>query len=326
MALATLAILSIGDMGLGVAKLLLANNYRVLTNASDRSQATKDRAKGAGVQLVSSDEELATKSDYILSIVPPRDALSIAQRILTVSSLPSFRARERPLYYLDLNAISPRSAREIEELFKPESERLRFIDGGIIGGPPKLSDNSEPSDDPRSWIRPSIPMSGPYPLSEAQPSGAHLADVLNSNHIASEIGQASGLKMCFASLTKGMTALAIQSFTTAHRLGVVTELQNHLEHYSPKTLALAHNGLTGMPPKAYRWVREMAEIGDTFAEDGGFNADENIFSAVSKTYDLVAYGTELGNEKTGARVRGKTAEDVAALMSGGIDKRKVKTE
>ena len=34
--LATCGILSIGDMGLGIAKLLIANNYKVVTNASDR--------------------------------------------------------------------------------------------------------------------------------------------------------------------------------------------------------------------------------------------------------------------------------------------------
>lgn len=34
--LATCGILSIGDMGLGIAKLLIANNYRVITNARDR--------------------------------------------------------------------------------------------------------------------------------------------------------------------------------------------------------------------------------------------------------------------------------------------------
>jgi predicted dinucleotide-binding enzyme len=34
--LATVAILSIGSMGVGVARLLLAHNYRVITNASDR--------------------------------------------------------------------------------------------------------------------------------------------------------------------------------------------------------------------------------------------------------------------------------------------------
>lgn len=274
---------------------------------------------------MSSDEELVVNSDYILSIVPPRDALSTAQRILQASTLPSFSHRKgRPLYYLDLNAISPRSAREIEQLFQPVSSVLRLIDGSIIGAPPKLK--SDKPDDPTFWSRPSIPASGPYPLSDAHPSGANLAKVLNMRHIAPEIGQASGLKMCFASLTKGMTALAIQSFTTAHRLGVLGELQDHLESYSPKTLALAQNGLVGMPPKAYRWVREMEEIGETFATDGGFEGEENVFKGVSKTYDLVAYGTELGNEKTEGRRRGKTADDVAALMSEGIDRRKVKTE
>jgi hypothetical protein len=34
--LATIAILSIGSMGAGVARLLVAHNYRVITNASDR--------------------------------------------------------------------------------------------------------------------------------------------------------------------------------------------------------------------------------------------------------------------------------------------------
>lgn len=34
--LATVGIQSIGDMGLGIARLLIANNYRVITNATGR--------------------------------------------------------------------------------------------------------------------------------------------------------------------------------------------------------------------------------------------------------------------------------------------------
>ena len=34
--LATLGILSIGDMGVGIARLLAANRFKVITNASDR--------------------------------------------------------------------------------------------------------------------------------------------------------------------------------------------------------------------------------------------------------------------------------------------------
>lgn len=70
----------------------------------------------------------------------------------------------------------------------------------------------------------------------------------------------------------------------------------------------------------------MEEIGDTFTEDGGFEEEECIFRGVSKTYELMAHGTALGQELTGSRKRGKTADDVAALMSEGIEKRKIKVE
>ncbi|KAG9575767.1 hypothetical protein KCU77_g15341, partial [Aureobasidium melanogenum] len=80
-----------------------------------------------------------------------------------------------------------------------------------------------------------------------------------------------------------------------------------------------------MPPKAYRWVREMEEIDATLAEDGGFE-EESIFSGIARTYELVAHGTDLGKEKTERRNRGKTTEDVALLMSEGIEKRKQKMD
>ncbi|GAB7343973.1 hypothetical protein MBLNU457_1910t2 [Dothideomycetes sp. NU457] len=320
--LATLGVLSIGEMGLGVARLLTANNYRVITNIAGRSPSTAKRAEAASVQLVHTDEDLASQSDCILSIVPPRDALATARRILDVSSSPSFKRRTAPLYYLDLNAVSPRSAREIEELFSQASGQIRLIDGAIIGGPPRPKDDSNIKGE---WYCPSLPISGPHKLSDMTPAGAQLAKVLNTKHISPDIGGASGLKMCFASLTKGFTALAIQSFTTAHRLGVTTELQEHFSSYSPKTLELTRT-LTTMPPKAYRWVREMQEISATFHEDGGFDKDEDIFGGIAGVYDLVANGTDLGLEKTEDRKRGMDREDVARLMSEGIEKRKLKTD
>jgi len=41
--LATIGILSIGDMGIGIARLLLANDFAVITNASDRRSVIFDR-------------------------------------------------------------------------------------------------------------------------------------------------------------------------------------------------------------------------------------------------------------------------------------------
>lgn len=270
------------------------------------------------MDLVPTDTDLCNTADYILSIVPPRDALATAQRIVKASSNPAFRKRSNPLYFVDLNAVSPRSAREINDIFAKSSPDVRLIDGGIIGAPPRLKEDGE-------WYRPSVPVSGPYKLSEAQQSGERLAEVLNVKHVNDAIGSATGLKMCFAALSKGFTALAIQSLTTAHNLGVVSELKEHLQAFNPGA-AKSVESVTRMPPKAYRWVKEMEEIAETFEADGGFESGESIFRPIAQVYDLVAYGTDLGAEITEDRKRGKTVEDVAVLMSEGTAKRKEKTD
>lgn len=59
----TVGILSIGQMGFGIAQLLLAHGFHVATNVSDRSSATKDRATSASIECVSSDAELVAKVD-----------------------------------------------------------------------------------------------------------------------------------------------------------------------------------------------------------------------------------------------------------------------
>lgn len=278
------------------------------------------------MELVSTDEELAATSDYIISIVPPRDAMATAQRIMEVSTTSSFTKRTHPLYYLEMNAVSPKLIRSINGLFGSFGDQIRFIDGAVIGSAPSLKDDQTDPSKVEAWKRPSIPMSGPHRLEDAERSGSHLASIIGARHISDDIGAASGLKMSFACLTKGFTGLAIQSFTTAHRLGVLPELQQHLQQISPKTFDLANASMPRMPPKAYRWVREMEEIEATLAEDGGFEGEESIFGGIARTYDLVAHGTDLGNEKTERRNRGKTAEDVAVLMSEGIERRKQKTD
>lgn len=312
-------------MGLGIAKLLQSENYRIVTNITGRSAQTHERARSINVELLSSDVELVKEADYILSIVPPRDAELTANRVIAaLSSKMSASSRqpgdERPLYYLDLNAISPRTAKRLEESFKssPFASSVVFIDGGIIGGPPSHKEgpppsttSSHPPAPPGSqWTKPSIPVSGPFELSDAKPSGAHLSETLNIKHISNEIGPAAGLKMCFASTTKGFTAIAIQAFTTAQNLGVLPHLERELQDFAPASLNTAKRGITSMPPKAYRWVREMEEIADTHAEEAGF--DRTLFEGVAGVYRVVAEETGLGGEK------GLTVGEVVGSVAGGL--------
>ncbi|KUJ06694.1 6-phosphogluconate dehydrogenase C-terminal domain-like protein [Mollisia scopiformis] len=306
--MATIGIVSIGEMGLGIALLLKNYGYQVVTNASERSQSTRDRAQSVGVELLPDYVELVQRSDYILSIVPPRDAIKTAEFISTAASKSS---RSEPVYYLDLNAVSPRTARHVATLFSSNSN-IKFLDGGIIGGVPHRKASGK-------WHCPSLVISGPTRI----PSEA-LNQHLRIHHLNDSIGAATGLKICFGMNTKGFTALAIQSFTTAHKLGVLPEMREYLKRDFPETLKAAEEGLTTMPPKAYRWVHEMLEMADTAAEDGGF--EKNLFEGVSEVYRAVAEDSDLGLEKPGARVRGKTVEDVVTLLSEGMTAKKLKQE
>lgn len=265
-----------------------------------------------------SDQELAIQSDYILSIVPPRDALATAERIATAVRLPDTlvqRARREGAppkpFVLDVNAIPPRLSRQIASLFAAETEGsddvlCHFLDGGIIGGPPSLQQDG-------TWKRPSLVVSGSVDLPA---SFAPLAETLNLKMVGPKIGSASALKLTFASLTKGLTALALLSFSTAQAESVLPELLRHLEEYSPQTASLTTKGVVGMAPKAYRWVEEMRGIGEAFDTEGhweGRGAD--VYDAFAEVYRTVAEDTVLGEEKGGRRRRGTTAEDVAAILA-----------
>jgi 3-hydroxyisobutyrate dehydrogenase-like beta-hydroxyacid dehydrogenase len=296
-------------MGIGIARLLKAHNYSVLTSLQNRSEATKTRASKFDIHCVETDKELLEASDVVLSIVPPEHAHKTAVRIADALKSAN-RKRDASLYLLDLNAISPQKARETAEAVAAIDAGLKFIDGGIIGGPPSEKDD-------KTWKCPSLVVSGPHLLSDLENDGARLTKILNIKHVGDDIGKATGLKMCFASMTKGLTAIGIMAFTTAQKLGVHDELKEHLEQYSPKTGELVNGGLIGMPPKAYRWIAEMQMIGETFG-DAGFDPALFPFAGV---YDIVANQTELGKEQTDSRQRGKTTEDVATLMLEGLRKR-----
>lgn len=274
--------------------------------------------------MLDSDAELAAQADYILSIVPPRDALTTAKRITATKT----SDRSKPLYFLDLNAVSPGRARSIAEEFKKNAPGVKYVDGGIIGGPPQpLAAEADNGDTTNSssrpgadWKRPAIPLSGPDQL----PSD-HLAKLLNVTHVSFDIGSASGLKCCFASMVKGLIALSIQSFSTAQSLGVYSELQRLLEHFQPAMQKSTTRMITEIPPKAGRWVEEMLEIGRCFGEEGGWDNARgfdgaDVFKRFAEVYRTLAEDTVLGQERLEHRIRGTTAVDVAAAVIEGLEK------
>ncbi|KAJ5997111.1 hypothetical protein N7522_008771 [Penicillium canescens] len=326
----TVAIISIGEMGLGMARLLKAHDYRVVTVAEGRSEYTLARINSAGIETLPSDEDLVIQANYILSIVPPKNAMATAQRIAKAYAYVSTQTGEanrvvnRPrcteLYYLELNAVPARMAEEMTSLFadanensddlnrsdKPDkSGQCHFLDGGIIGGSPQSTQDG-------AWTKPSVVLSGAVDLAPALQS---LADVLNMKLVSAQIGAAKTLKLSFSALTKGLTALSILSFSTAQKAALLPPLLALLEEHSPRTAALATHGVIGMSPKAYRWEDEMRGIGEMLESVGGWDVGGSIYGGIAEVYRTIAEDTILGQERVEHRVRGVTVDDAARIIA-----------
>jgi L-threonate 2-dehydrogenase len=250
-----------GMMGAAVSKRLVDHGLKVLTSLKGRSEETVERAKAAGMISVS-DEEIAA-TDFILSILPPGDAVALAQRFA-----PTLTASNSKPVFVDCNAVSPRTVERIAAALAPTGSP--FVDAGIIGAPPKPNDAG-----PRFYA------SGP----EA-PRFARLREYgLDVRVLSGPLSAASALKMSYAGITKGTQALAAAMLLAATRGGTADGLFAELQGSQPHILAWLKRNLSQMPPKAYRWVAEMHEIADFVGEDPSAH---ELYAGAAHFYEQIA--------------------------------------
>jgi 3-hydroxyisobutyrate dehydrogenase-like beta-hydroxyacid dehydrogenase len=285
----TVAIMSPGDMGHAVAAMLRGHGLRVITCLAGRSGRTRALAERAGMEALPDDDALVRDADFLLSILVPAQAEHLARRI--AAALERTRAQ---MVYVDCNAIAPQTARRIGAIV--EAAGARFVDAGIIGPPP-----------------------GPGARTPFYASGAHARDFavlrdfgLDVRPVGERPGDASALKMCYAALTKGTTALMTELSVAAERLGVGTVLRQEFLESQPAALERMASNLPSMIPKAHRWVGEMAEIATTF-EDCGLTP--KTYLGAAEIYDFVAQ-TPLGRVSPEAwRDKGSSLEEIVAELA-----------
>ena len=230
------AVIAPGMMGAAVGKRLADNGLKVLTSLTGRSQETAARAKAAGM-AAASDEEIAA-ADFILSILPPGDALSLAERFV-----PALTASNAKPVFVDCNAINPKTVERVAAAIAPTE--CPFVDAGIIGQPPKPGD------------------AGPrfYASGAAASRFAALRDYgLDIRVLDGAMSAASALKMSYAGITKGTQAIGAAMMLAAARAGSADALFAELQLSQKELFPWLKRQLTMMPPKAYRWVAEMHEI------------------------------------------------------------------
>ena len=240
-------------------------------------------------------DNLVREADLVLSILVPSEARGVADAVAA-----AIRRTGASVTYADCNAISPATVRMIGETIMAAGGR--FVDVGIVGGPPQVG-----SADTRYYA------SG----TDADRFAALTDHGLNVRVIGPEIGQASGLKMCYAALTKGVTALGTELLLAAQLLGLGDALQAEQRDSTPELLASLLRSIPTMPPKAYRWVGEMEEIAATFAEVG---LTPRMFEGAAEMYRLVA-ATPIGKETPENRDRSRDAAGVIAALREAVDER-----
>jgi hypothetical protein len=99
------------------------------------------------------------------------------------------------------------------------------------------------------------------------------------------VGAASALKMSYAGVNKGLTALGAAMALAATRAGAATAMRDELAESQPLILARLANSLPDMLPKAYRWVAEMREIAGFLGPD---DPAALIFEGAARLFEHIA--------------------------------------
>ena len=259
------AVIAPGMMGSAVAKRLTTHGLEVRTLLDGRGAETLSRAKDAGM-TGASDTRIAA-CDFILSILPPGSALELAEKLA-----PALRAAAKKPIYVDCNALDPATVLRIARVV--EETGATFVDGGIIGPPPEGDGKAT-----------KIYLSGP----DAEKVTVLRQFGLNMPVQPGPIGAASAMKMSYAGITKGFTALGAAMMLAATRAGTAEALKAELSVSQPALYKWLMKQMPKMYSKAYRWVAEMEEIAAFVGEDPAgakfYQGAAELYARIAKDFD-----------------------------------------
>jgi 3-hydroxyisobutyrate dehydrogenase-like beta-hydroxyacid dehydrogenase len=222
-----------GEMGPAVGAVLRERGETVLWASAGRSAATAERAQAAGLEDARDVEELCRRCAVLLSICPPHAAVDVAQAAAGFTGI-----------YVDANAIAPETARTVAGL------QARFVDGGIVGPPPRQPGTTR------------LYLSG----GEAEQIARLFAGTnVDARVLSSEPGAASALKATYAGWTKGSAALLLTVRELARAEGVDDALLEEWRLSIPELEESLAGAERSASSKGWRWVGEMDEIARSMA-------------------------------------------------------------
>jgi len=251
----TIGILHPGEMGSAVGAAARAGGARVIWASAGRGPATRKRADADGLEDVDTLARLARESEIVLSVCPPANAADVAREIAATRFGGTF---------VDGNAIAPATARAVGDIVSAGG--ARFVDGGIIGPPPRKAGETR------------LYLSG---QGAAAVAALFKGTTLEAIVLDGPIGAASAIKMAYAAWTKGSQALLLAIRALAAREGVDAALLAEWARSQPDATGRSERAVSANVKKAWRFVGEMDEIAATFEAaglpDGFHDAAAEIF-------------------------------------------------
>lgn len=293
MEISSVAILSPGDMGHAVGRRLREHELDVITCLEGRSERTRSLAEQAGITDVATMEELVERADLVMSMTVSAAVPELCRQVAA-----AITATGSDVLFAECNAVSPQLVRELEPVIADAGGR--FVDASIIGGPP------------RAGYSPHFYASGEH----AQDFAALNDFGLTVLTLDGAVGQASGIKMCYAAMTKGSWALYTELLMAAELMGLTEPLLAEFQGGQQAVLQRMERTIPTVPPRSRRWVSEMEEIRDTFAQLG---MTPKLFEGVAEMYEFIG-STPLGAESPETRDRDRTFVETIQQLAEHVGK------
>ncbi len=240
-----------GALGAAFGRAVAQSGGTVITCLSGRSRATVDRAAAASFTIVPSLEQVAWRSDLVVSVVPPTSAVEVACSFAACTALnhcdrdPSTRPT-----FVDANSASPRTKRRVAKILSDAG--IPCLDGAFFGPADRVGHENV------------LALSGPG----AGQIAPLLRRVMEVWVLGEEIGRASALKMALAIMTKAIPAGFLEAVCASASSGQLDSTLEMVRRLYPGIMSFLERTLPTYPSHVARRIQELEEAAGWLHELG----------------------------------------------------------
>ncbi|MDA1229620.1 MAG: NAD(P)-binding domain-containing protein [Planctomycetota bacterium] len=232
-----IGILSPGEMGAALAKVLLDRGFDVITTLAGRSRRSAEYCEQSGVATRKCLADVVSEADVIISTVTPAAAVAVASQVGREAA-----RLDASLIYVDANSVSPQTIGRIADEF--QDSNVQFVDVALHGLASRLKTQA------------TLFVSG---SASGVVSGLFGTDI-RVRILGNEPGNASLMKMTLGGMSKGIIGLFLQSSLLAQHVGMADEFCDELRHYYPDISKFVERSLPTYGQHAARRAAEMREL------------------------------------------------------------------